>query len=355
VTVALGAVAWTVAIGPSAAEAPGGRLAALVGGLYPALDLTCLAALGWVVMRHGQRSPVWLRWVVLALALQTSAGLAYLLSALHGHDVALTAAVAYMAAGWAWVCAGVARCRAPQRSWAAGAHNRPPVWSETLPFAVGCAVIALAVALPDPAVRVAGAVAGGLMAVRAIAALRVNRGLISERDRLLVTDPLTGAFNRRFLQTEAARAFARASRGEESLSAIAFDLDRFKEVNDRFGHLGGDAVLKRVAAELRLLVRETDFLGRFGGEEFLIVLPETTLEGGRTLAEKARKRIEELEIRLDGGETVTLTLSAGVASRADVRGESRIRSRALIAAADEALYAAKNAGRNRVELAAAAR
>jgi diguanylate cyclase (GGDEF)-like protein len=151
------------------------------------------------------------------------------------------------------------------------------------------------------------------------------------------------------------REWSRSVRYDRPLTVVVADLDRFKEVNDRFGHLGGDAVLKRVAAELRLLVRETDFLGRFGGEEFLIVLPETTLEGGRTLAEKARKRIEELEIRLDGGETVTLTLSAGVASRADVRGESRIRSRALIAAADEALYAAKNAGRNRVELAAAAR
>lgn len=180
---------------------------------------------------------------------------------------------------------------------------------------------------------------------------------VREHKRLardLRVDTLTGLANRQAV-VEEARRWQIGSRSLGPSTILLLDIDGFKEVNDRFGHLGGDAVLKRVAAELRLLVRETDFLGRFGGEEFLIVLPETTLEGGRTLAEKARKRIEELEIRLDGGETVTLTLSAGVASRADVRGESRIRSRALIAAADEALYAAKNAGRNRVELAAAAR
>lgn len=166
---------------------------------------------------------------------------------------------------------------------------------------------------------------------------------------------LTGLYRREAVLEILDREWSRSVRYDRPLTVVVADLDRFKEVNDRFGHLGGDAVLKRVASELRLLVRETDFLGRFGGEEFLIVLPETTLEGGRTLAEKARKRVEELEIRLDGGESVKVTLSAGVASRADVRGESRIRSRALIAAADEALYAAKNAGRNRVELAAAAR
>ena len=102
------------------------------------------------------------------------------------------------------------------------------------------------------------------------------------------------------------------------------------------------------------MLRETDFIGRFGGEEFLIVLPETTLEGARAFAEKVRRQIEQLELRIDGGELIRVTVSLGVVSRAEVRGDTRVRARALIAAADEALYAAKNAGRNRVEIAVAA-
>jgi diguanylate cyclase (GGDEF)-like protein len=130
------------------------------------------------------------------------------------------------------------------------------------------------------------------------------------------------------------------------------DLDRFKQVNDRHGHLNGDLVLQRVAGELAGLLRETDFIGRFGGEEFLVVLPETGLEGARGFAEKARRRLEEVEVRLDNGARVRVTVSVGVASRSELRGDARARARNLLAAADEALYAAKNAGRNRVEVAA---
>ena len=342
VTLAIAVIAWTTVVGPSAHDAPGGLLGTLVGGLYPALDLTCLAALGWVVLRHRQRSPAWLRWVVLALALQASAGLAYLLSALHGQDVALTAAVAYMAAGWAWVCAGASRCRAPQRSWAAGAHDRPPAWSETVPFALGLFVILLAAALPDPELRVAGAGAGALMAVRAIAALRVNRELIAERDRLLVTDPLTGAYNRRFLQTEAARAFARSLRGEESLSAIAFDLDHFKEVNDRLGHGAGDQVLQAVCAAVSAHLRVGDLLCRMGGDEFLVLCPATRGDDAAGVGERLREAVGAAARRVVP--EVPVTASVGVATLPD---DARTPEE-LLRHADSALYAAKDAGRDRV-------
>src|SRR5690606_3295480 len=95
------------------------------------------------------------------------------------------------------------------------------------------------------------------------------------------------------------REWNRSQRYDRPLAIVIADLDRFKAVNDRYGHLGGDLVLQRVAAELKSQLRETDFIGRFGGEEFLMVLPETTLEGARSFAEKARRRVEQLEIRLE--------------------------------------------------------
>ena len=164
---------------------------------------------------------------------------------------------------------------------------------------------------------------------------------------------LTGLFRREALLEILDREWSRSQRYERPLAVAIADLDFFKEINDRHGHLTGDLVLQRVAAELRALLRETDFIGRFGGEEFLMVLPETTLEGARQFAEKVRQRIEELEIQPDSGRPIRVTLSIGVSSREEVRHESRARARALIAAADAALYGAKNSGRNRVEAAAA--
>ena len=165
---------------------------------------------------------------------------------------------------------------------------------------------------------------------------------------------LTGLYRREAVLEILDREWSRAARYERPLAIAVADLDRFKEINDRHGHLAGDLVLQRVAAEIKTQLRETDFLGRFGGEEFLIVLPETSLEGARTFAEKVRQRLEALAIPLDDGAILRVTTSIGIASREEVGGQGRARSRALIAAADEALYAAKHRGRNRVEAAAAA-
>ena len=164
---------------------------------------------------------------------------------------------------------------------------------------------------------------------------------------------LTGLYRREAVLEILDREWSRAVRYERPLAIAVADLDRFKSVNDRYGHLAGDLVLQRVAAELKSHLRETDFIGRFGGEEFLIVLPETQLEGARAFAEKVRQHLEGLTIPLDEGATIRVTLSIGVASRDELAVQGRARARALIAAADEALYAAKNRGRNRVETAPA--
>ncbi len=159
---------------------------------------------------------------------------------------------------------------------------------------------------------------------------------------------LTGLYRREAVLEILDREWSRSIRYDRPLAIALLDLDRFKWINDRSGHLAGDLVLQRVAAELRAQVRETDFIGRFGGEEFLIVLPETHLDGAERLAEKIRERVEEMEIVIDNGEPLKVTVSIGVAERAETRGDGKTRARPLLSAADTALYKAKRNGRNRV-------
>jgi diguanylate cyclase (GGDEF)-like protein len=342
VSTAVAAAAWVLVLEPIAADASGGLTGTLVAILYPVLDLTCLLALGWILVRHGTRTPVWLRWVVGAFAVQSAAGLAYVVSALHGHEPGPVPAATFMAAGLIWTMAGVARIRAGGRPWVAGAHDAPPAWSESIPFMVGTTTVAIGALRPTVELRLGAIIAALLMAVRAIDALRVRRQLLAERDRLLVIDPLTGAYNRRFLAQEADRAFARARRGEESISAIALDLDRFKGVNDRFGHGAGDELLKAVSAALTDELRLGDLLCRLGGDEFLVLCPATDTEGAADLAERMRVTIERVALRIvpDQGVSASLGVASFPGDAADPRD--------LIRNADAALYAAKNIGRNMV-------
>ena len=136
---------------------------------------------------------------------------------------------------------------------------------------------------------------------------------------------------------------AQAGRSKSPLTAIMFDLDHFKSVNDIHGHAKGDEVLASVAAVVAANVRESDFLGRYGGEEFIALLPDTSSSGGAMLAEKLRTAIEDIDVpNLDR----PLSASFGVAM---LPGDA-VNGEQLVRAADRALYAAKNAGPNRVEV-----
>ena len=157
------------------------------------------------------------------------------------------------------------------------------------------------------------------------------------------TDVLTGLPNNRSVQDTLRRMVAQASRSVSPLSAALLDLDHFKHVNDAHGHSRGDEVLAAVAATLRSALRESDFVGRYGGEEFLILLPDTGKQQARTVAEKVRAAVEAIVLsNLD----LRVTASLGVASLPDDCGDAD----SLVRAADRALYAAKGRGRNRVEL-----
>jgi diguanylate cyclase (GGDEF)-like protein len=157
------------------------------------------------------------------------------------------------------------------------------------------------------------------------------------------TDSLTGLANRRTLDEELALEWRRAHRVGDSLAFVLLDLDDFKAVNDSHGHPAGDAVLRSVGEILGAGVRHVDLAGRYGGEEFVLILPETDLAGALKLAERIRARLETTAVELPSGETLHTTASFGVA----VNGELATAEQ-LVAAADEALYAAKAAGKNRV-------
>jgi diguanylate cyclase (GGDEF)-like protein len=166
--------------------------------------------------------------------------------------------------------------------------------------------------------------------------------------RTSVRDGLTGVYNRAYFDEQYRKEFERGKRAHVPLSLILVDIDHFKQYNDAFGHLRGDACLAAVASALAgVLQRPADFIARYGGEEFVIVLPETDLRGALEIAERARKAVMQLSL-----ETPALvgyiTISAGCA---DVGPGRLLPPDGLVGAADAALYRAKSAGRNQVQFA----
>ncbi|NNE36151.1 MAG: GGDEF domain-containing protein [Rhodothermales bacterium] len=161
--------------------------------------------------------------------------------------------------------------------------------------------------------------------------------------RIAALDPLTNCYNRRFGLTRLREEFARAKRYDLPLGVIMFDIDHFKSFNDWHGHLIGDRVIAMVAKEAKENLREGDVLVRYGGEEFLCVLPGATVEGVAEVCERIRHATEAMTVR-DRGKTISCTVSLGFASIPATTAEDET---ALIQVTDEALYRAKNDGRNR--------
>jgi two-component system chemotaxis family response regulator WspR len=177
-----------------------------------------------------------------------------------------------------------------------------------------------------------------------------------ELERLTNLDGLTGLSNRRYLDEYMAVEWSRAARERTSLSVLMLDVDDFKRYNDTYGHLAGDEVLKRVAEAIRLgSERPADLATRYGGEEFMVILPSMPHPGAQAAAEKLRRQVEQIAILHSGSASGRVTVSIGGASTMPSRGESALQ---LIEAADKALYVAKRGGKNcvvmheRLELAA---
>ena len=171
-----------------------------------------------------------------------------------------------------------------------------------------------------------------------------NARLFEQLNDLAVTDTLTGLFNRRHFFYQAESLVVRAQRYGSPLSAVMIDLDHFKDINDTFGHSAGDHVLREVARALSAALRKSDLIGRYGGEEFCVLLPEIDLEEGRAAAERLRQEVFNLQIPTLKG-TAAVTASLGVAALNS--GETLDQ---LLQRADAALYQAKRAGRNAVSV-----
>ena len=164
--------------------------------------------------------------------------------------------------------------------------------------------------------------------------------------RQAVTDELTGLFNHRRFQEVMTAEVERARRYDQEMGLIMLDIDNFKRVNDTYGHLQGDMVLREVARVLRQSSREIDEPARYGGEEMAVALPQTDLDGAYRFAERVRQRIEALELPLLDGDG-TLRGHRLVRRRVAVESRHNRTRRRLVAAADAALYRAKRSGKNR--------
>ena len=174
-----------------------------------------------------------------------------------------------------------------------------------------------------------------------------ERELLEANERLRHrsrTDALTGLENRRSIERQLDTMFAHGLRLNEPLGCVMCDLDRFKSVNDEHGHHAGDAVLKQFAAMLKKAAREIDVVGRYGGEEFILLLPGTVIDAAVTFAERVRKEVEAHTFVFEGG-SIRRTVSFGVAGWPHPRITD---CDAIVRSADDALYVAKETGRNRV-------
>jgi diguanylate cyclase (GGDEF)-like protein len=192
-----------------------------------------------------------------------------------------------------------------------------------------------------------------LRAVRVLlepAAVALDNAMQLRRaEALSVTDDLTRLYNTRYMNSVLRRETKRASRSGRPLSLLFLDLDGFKGVNDKHGHLCGSRALIEAAAVIRGSARETDVVARFGGDEFALILPDTGGEGAFAVGERIRERIAAHEFLASDGLNIRLTASVGVATLPDVAASAD----ELVHAADKAMYQVKESGKNGIQIAAA--
>ncbi|WP_245651025.1 GGDEF domain-containing protein [Paramagnetospirillum marisnigri] len=187
-----------------------------------------------------------------------------------------------------------------------------------------------------------------VLVLAALLMMRAHLTTLRQREemrKLATTDALTGIANRRHLVDTGRLEVGRARRYAHGLSTMILDIDRFKAINDSWGHPTGDRAIQALSRTMQTIVRDQDMAGRLGGEEFAVILPETDLAGALVIAERMRAAVAgDIEVAADDGQPVRFTVSIGVAAL----GEADANFEDLLTRADRALYQAKDSGRNRV-------
>ncbi|PJZ89826.1 diguanylate cyclase DgcR [Leptospira levettii] len=179
---------------------------------------------------------------------------------------------------------------------------------------------------------------------RIFSALRM-KSLHDQLRETAIRDVLTGLYNRRYMEERIEQEFQRCKRHKHSLSLAMIDIDFFKKVNDTYGHETGDIVLKRIAFELKTSLRKSDIISRFGGEEFVIVFPETGVNDATKVLDKIRESVSSIELKSEAGENFKVSFSGGVAGGDITEIDNPTE---LLRTADKLLYEAKSSGRNRI-------
>lgn len=338
-TAAVTVLAWEVAIVPLARTAAGGVEGAAVNTLYPTLDLLGLSVMAWLAMRQAGR-PRWLVWITGSFLAAVVADGVYLRAALldSASGVGVSAAFYVLAAACLVVAADQRRTAGPGDL----SHLRvlrPRPWVQIVPFVLVAPLLVLvADGRHDAAADTAAVLIIAVVIARLSWALIRLDALGRENERLLVTDPLTGAYNRRFLGEELARLSARARRDGGPLAVVMLDLDGFKQVNDTLGHEAGDAFLRWLVARMRVRLRGGDVLCRMGGDEFVLLLPGTDEAGALRLTERLQEAVAE------AGANVCPDIPVGGSFGAVAQDGEVSDPEALLHRADAAMYAAKRAG-----------
>jgi two-component system, cell cycle response regulator len=355
VAVGVAALCWRLFISPLI---PGTWTAAEVATLaYPVFAVSIMSVLIGVLLSGHRRVPVSMLLVCAAFGVSAigDVGFSYLV-------VANSYTTAFGGASWwnmFWEAAAVLLCLAAvlavqQRE---GAVERPELDRDvaTLPALVAAITVG-GLALADSAragrlnpvtLGVAGLMVAGLL-VRQSMALRDRTRMADTLHRAAITDGLTALYNRRFMDELLRIEAERAVRNRSPLSLIMVDLDRFKNINDEYGHPAGDGALVQTADRLRRAVRACDVTARYGGEEFVCLLPDTSEDTALEVAEQLRLAVCSTPAAVTHGSSAVLTASLGVATVEPGDRDSTVEVDRLVHAADQALYRAKASGRNRV-------
>ncbi len=355
VAVGVAALGWRLFIDPLV---PGTwTVAAVATFAYPVFAVSIVSVLIGVLLTGHRRVPVSMLLVCAAFGVSAvgDAGFSYLVA---GNSYS----VAFAGASWLnmfWQAAAVLLCLAAVLA----AHKREGAADgleldrdmAMLPAVVAVITVGgLAFADEAPAGRlnaltlgVTALMVAGLV-LRQSMALRDRTRMADELHQAAITDGLTALYNRRFMEEMLRIEAERAVRNRTPLSLILLDLDRFKNINDEYGHAAGDAVLVQTADRLRGATRSSDVTARYGGEEFLCLLPDTAENAALKVAEQLRSVMCSTPVVVTGGSATVLTASLGVATVEPSDSQSTVDVDRLFNAADQALYRAKANGRNRV-------